>query len=180
MSLPCADAGELRATQLHALPLGSSPTARLFPLTKGQVVTIDADQEDVLTTGTRWVASWSGRKYYAVRGRGPTRVYLHRVIAGAAKGQVVDHINGDTLDNRRANLRICTQQQNTFNGRPRGGVSGFKGVARHHDGKRWIARLTHNGKNLYLGIFDLAADAAAAYDAKAVELFGAFARGNNA
>lgn len=145
-------------------------------LTKNFVAHIDDEDEWVLA-GRKWVASFSGRKWYVVRGKGKTREYLHRLIVGAGKGVVVDHIDGDTMNNTRSNLRICSKQQNSWNSKKRESFSGFKGVAQHKD--RWTARLTINGKNLYLGLFDNKQDAAISYNEAAKRHFGAFARLNN-
>ena len=108
------------------------------------------------------------------------KVYLHRVIAQQATeagldGLEVDHRNRDPLDNRRANLRPATRRQNSANIRkPRGILSVYKGVTRDKRGK-WIAQCGPEGSGRYLGAFQSEADAARAYDARAVELYGEFA-----
>jgi hypothetical protein len=86
---------------------------------------------------------------------------------------VVDHINGNGLDNRRCNLRICTPAQNGLNSRPRvDGKSRFKGVFPHGD--RWRAKV--GGR--HLGLFDDEVEAAKARDRLARKLHGKFARLN--
>lgn len=85
---------------------------------------------------------------------------------------VIDHINRNPLDNRKANLRICTRQQNSFN---KTGRSKYKGVYKNHKGKGWIAEIGYNYKHHYLGIFDTPEEAALAYNEKAKEFFGEFA-----
>ena len=110
-------------------------------------------------------------------GRKAKKLYLHRFVLGDL-GEVIDHKNGDPLDNRRSNLRRATKSQNTANvGRMATNKTGFKGVVKH--GKRFRAFAHLNGETLYLGTFDKARDAACAYDAKARELFGRFAKTNS-
>lgn len=107
-------------------------------------------------------------------------LYLHRLILGAKKGERVDHINGNGLDNRRENLRFATASGNGANSRTyRNNTSGYKGVHWEHRRGKWYANLTHQGKTIFIGRFDLPEDAARAYDAKAVEIHGEFARTNH-
>lgn len=101
---------------------------------------------------------------------------LHREVMGAARGQIVDHVNGDGLDNRRQNLRIVTSQQNNWNRKATKKGSGFKGVSRHGPGFR--AQIREDGKILALGTFPSAVAAALAYDAAARRIQGNYARLN--
>jgi hypothetical protein len=93
---------------------------------------------------------------------------------------LTDHINGDGLDNRRTNLRQATPTQNNANCGIRGhNTSGYKGVSLRPDrGNRWRATIRIHGLQYFLGLFDDVEDAARAYDAAALELFGDFARLN--
>lgn len=92
----------------------------------------------------------------------------------------IDHINGDPHDNRLANLRVCSQQQNSFNARLRSdNTSGIKGVYYRKDRGRWAAQIHHNGKKKSLGCYPTAELAAAAYDKAAKETFGEFASPNH-
>ncbi len=107
---------------------------------------------------------------------------LHRVIAESVFGEIpkglwVDHIDGDVLNNRRGNLRIVTPQQSGANQKSRGGASSYRGVARGR-GDKWFAQLSSGGVRWNLGTFDTEAEAAAAYDEKAKEVHGEFARLN--
>ena len=91
----------------------------------------------------------------------------------------VDHINGNVLDNRRSNLRICTRQQNAYNKRNKAlPKSGFRGVRKA--GTRWQALIFEQGKTKVIGSFADVLDAARAYDAAAVRCFGSFACTNAA
>jgi hypothetical protein len=105
-------------------------------------------------------------------------VNISRLIMNCPNGMVVDHINGDTLDNRRANLRICSVSQNAMNQAPqRIKRSKYKGVTRHK--KKWLSqinqRVAGKQKHTHLGLYDSEEDAARAYDKKAKELYGEFA-----
>jgi len=91
----------------------------------------------------RWHASTKSLKsfkprIYAQRNDGDKRVYMHREILSVDGSQEIDHINGNTLDNRKANLRVCTSRQNAQNSRKREGCSSrFKGVHRRKDTGKW-------------------------------------------
>lgn len=108
------------------------------------------------------------------------RVAMHRMILSARDGDVVDHINGDGLDNRRSNLRIVTIQQNAFNQKHHGGSSRHKGVSYRADSGTWRAYITKDGKRRYLGTFASEDDAARAYNNEAERLFGEHAKLNAA
>lgn len=102
---------------------------------------------------------------------------MHRVIMGDVEGKFVDHINHNGLDNRKANLRFATAQQNTWNKRKQKGnySSQYKGVHWVKSEKNWRALITCNKKMIYIGRFDDETAAAMAYDEKAKELFGEYA-----
>lgn len=133
------------------------------------------------------VSSWAWRLHtmgYAVtaiprNGDKLARVQLlHRLIASPAPGQVVDHINADKLDNRRQNLRACTNTENLRNRRKGRGSSQYKGVYRHTQTKNWVAQIGNAGKRKNLGSFSTELEAALCYDAAARALFGDFAHTN--
>jgi hypothetical protein len=125
-----------------------------------------------------------GRKFYAVRfakiGPGRTKLLnLHRVITNAPKGLVVDHKNCDSLDNRRANLRLATRSQNNQNVPKRKNTSSrFIGVCFNKEHKKWCAYISYEGKSLWLGYFESEIVAAKAYDRAALKYYGDFARIN--
>jgi hypothetical protein len=102
-------------------------------------------------------------------------VRLHRLIMDAAIGDIIDHIDGDGLNNAKSNLRFVTSQQNAMNRRAWKNKRGsrFKGV--HRDGKRFRAIITVNRKNIGLGSFKTEEEAAEAYNKAASEMFGEFA-----
>lgn len=106
-------------------------------------------------------------------------VTMHREILGCPEGQHVDHKNGNTLDNRKSNLRICTRSQNQMN-RPaqRNNTSGFKGVWAIKGTDKWQAMITVDRKRTYLGVFKDKLEAAKAYNKMAKKLHGKFAKLN--
>jgi hypothetical protein len=138
----------------------------------GVALVDDIDLQAVLPY--TWHARRADHRTYAygkVNGR-PT--FMHRLITGELS-MAVDHVNGDGLDNRRANLRLATNGQNRANSRPTA-ASGFKGVSR--SGNRWRAYGMKHRQQTYLGSFASAEEAARAYDAWAIEAHGEFARLN--
>lgn len=105
------------------------------------------------------------------------RVVLERVLQRSlAEGEQVDHVNNNGLDNRRENLRLATSAQNGLNKRiSRRNTSGYKGVSWEKRPQKWQAYITHNRKMMSLGKFDDILDAARAYNAAAMKLYGEFA-----
>ena len=105
--------------------------------------------------------------------------YMHRLILHPAQGELVDHINGNTLDNRRTNLRIATPQQNMQSRKVCSrSETGLKGVGWHKARRKYHARIQLQGMRYHLGFFLDAENAALTYDAAARLLFGEFARCN--
>lgn len=106
---------------------------------------------------------------------------MHRKIVKAPVGKVVDHINGNKLDNRRSNLRIVDQTKNQANRQHlnRNNKSGFRGVSWSKAAEKWESCVMYLGKKIYLGIYESPVDAAIAYNTKASELFGDCAQLNN-
>jgi hypothetical protein len=147
---------------------------------KGQNVFVD-DEDFEMLSAINWNSSGENREYFIKSdGKRNKKEYLHRFLLGAKKGEVVDHINGQKFDNRKSNLRICTQTENHMNQRTqqRKKSSMFKGVGFHQWANKFRAYIKINGKARQLGLFNTQHDAAFAYDMKAFELFGKFAKPN--
>ena len=146
-----------------------NPGVRRILLSNGMFATVDAADYKRLNK-YRWHANGHGSTVYAscnLRGR---TVYMHHMILRPRKGYVVDHIDGNGLNNWSRNLRECTPQQNLANRGPRGGSSRFVGVYRHGD--KWEAGISCRGRHYYLGLFEDEVEAAKARDRKAYELYG--------
>jgi hypothetical protein len=127
----------------------------------GEALVDQCDYERVQASG-RWFKVKKDGFYYVARNfKENERTYLHRFITDAPKGLVVDHINGDTLDNRRSNLRIVAHQNNMRNqaGPQKNNTSGILGVSWHKQRGKWNARIGHNGSKIHLGLFDNLEDA---------------------
>lgn len=137
------------------------------PLTRGYEAIIDS--KDIgLVEDYNWHSLITQGKVYAVRTQstpdGKRKVLLHRVLLGVASGVHVDHINGDTLDNRRTNLRECSNQQNQYNSKkPKTNTSGYKGVSWYKPYKKWRATIRISGKKKHLGYFSDLQEAYQAY-----------------
>lgn len=124
---------------------------------------------------------WHLHKGYAAvtrgSGKAAKRLYLHRMLMEAGDRKVIDHVNGNKLDNRRENLRVASVSQNGANvGKLSTNKSGLKGVVPHGD--RYRAYIHKERKTRYLGTFDSADEAACKYDKEARKLFGQFAKIN--
>ena len=154
---------------------------KTIKLTQGKEAIVDDDLFEELSR-YRWCLSSMG---YAVRNSGhhndgnKKTILMHRVIMRTQSGEEIDHINSDTLDNRRENLRLCTHIENLQNrNKQSNNAVGFKGVSWHSQGKKWRVQIRVNGKNISLGLFNNPEEAARAYDAGAKKYFGNFARTN--
>lgn len=152
-------------------------------LTKGKVALVD-DGDFALVSPFKWTASYdkAANKWYAVRrvmvaGRSTTFL-MHRVIMDAPSGCLVDHKDGDGLNNQRSvNLRLATKSQNMCNrGKNRNNTSGYKGVCLIKSRRQWIAQIGANGVQRNLGYFETPQDAAQAYVNAAFLMHGEFAR----
>ena len=169
---------------------------RRIPLTQEKYAIVDRERYEELAK-YKWHLARSERGLYAVRmvkakkgGRysppiGKPRgkqecVRMHWVVLKPPEGKFIDHINHNGLDNRIANLRVATPQQNMWNMRKRrcNCNSKYKGVHWLKRKKKWRARITFNGRGIFIGDFDTEKEAGMAYDARARQLFGDYASPN--
>lgn len=157
----------------------------VVPLTRGYVSIVDADDFSAVE-GKNWYAltTLSKNHVYAARSVDGGVTLLHQVLLQnpPSDDMMVDHMSGDTLDNRRTNLRWATAQGNASNNRRSGlARSGFKGVFFDPRGARqWRATISINDRTKHLGRYVSPEDAARAYDAAAIRFFGEFAVTNHA
>lgn len=128
----------------------------------------------------KWSALKTGHQVYAVReDRDGIYTYLHRIVANAKPGEIVDHIDGNGLNNLRENLRIVNKSQNAHNTFWPRGISKYKGVWYRPDRvKKWVAETKVDGVKIRLGSFRTENEAAEAYNACISKLLGNFARLN--
>ncbi|MBN2138489.1 MAG: HNH endonuclease [Sedimentisphaerales bacterium] len=144
---------------------------RKIPLTKGKYAIVDPEDYDALMR-YKWHTTKNGLTFYAKRNprlgkkRKAPPIYMHRYILKPPPLLVVDHINFDGLDNRKANLRLATRKQNNRHTRRtrKTGSSKYKGVTWYTREKRWVAKITADGITRTLGYFKSERTAALAYD----------------
>lgn len=153
-------------------------------LTRGLVALID-DEDAELISGYSWFARGHGRWFYATawhrhgpRWQDRRMIHMHRLIMRVWDGRQVDHKSGDTLDNRRDNLRVATNENNQANRISLVGTSPYKGVSWNKQKRKWRASIYRGGRAIFLGYFESEMEAALAYDAVARRMDGEFARLN--
>lgn len=152
-----------------------------IPLSKGLVALVDDDDFEWLVANGPWhAASLDGRVYAVHTEFEAPRTFralrMHKLLIPGVR--YVDHINRNSLDNRRCNLRAATASQNAQNRRRRADSKWpYKGIRGISDSRPnpWLASITLAGKTTHLGTFPTAELAARAYDAAAIENFGEFA-----
>jgi len=143
-----------------------------------EVLIDDEDFEKVNSVG-KWHKKNENGKIYFVHTVSKTykMIYLHRLICPPAEGLYVDHINGDTADNRKCNLRTVTHSENMKNQKKNAlNTSGYKGVTFNKEMKKWRARITSNGKRYFLGDYSTPEEAHNAYCKAVKEYHGEFGR----
>ena len=159
-----------------------------IPLTRGMFALVDDANYDWLNQH-KWQVTGGGKhKFYAVRtkylggGRKNQKsktIYMHRLIAKTPEGMVCDHANGKSLDNRFANLRNCLIKQNCCNRLHKAKqITKYKGIYFNKKLNKWRAHIRFNKSLIHIGYYQTDIEAAQAYDNKALELFGEYAKPN--
>jgi hypothetical protein len=150
----------------------------------GYEVLVDDVHENLLVSGFAWSVSTKDNLHYLRRntksnGSGKSKEFLHRLILDCPEGMMIDHINGNGLDNRTQNLRICTHSENMRNRRRhKNNKSGYKGVYQDCRRKRnqWRAQIKFEGKKISIGSYKTPEEAHKAYMVLAKKLHKEFAR----
>jgi len=152
-------------------------------LTQGKFALVDDEDFEELNK-FKWHTHKGGNTYYAtknmrINGKQKT-IRMHRLIMGVTDRKIqIDHKYGNGLDNRKINLRVCTRSENQRNQKKILNTSSiYKGVCWDKEYHKWMAGLGYNGRSIKIGRFINEKDAAKAYNLKATELFGDFARLN--
>lgn len=151
-------------TRLQLESLLERAAHTLIPLSAGKFAIVDTEDFEYLN---QWKWSYSGAGYarrVVQKNNNQTNIYMHRLISKTPARMVTDHINGDKLDNRKSNLRVCNHAQNIRNHKLQiNNTSGFIGVSKTKGG-RWRAYSGSRNKVQHLGVFDSSVEAAKARD----------------
>lgn len=148
-----------------------------FKTACGATLLVDEDLIEKFSRHT-WRLSKQGYAYRKtdVNGIPGSMVFMHRDMLGAQRGQIVDHIDRNPLNNQRSNLRFVTPAQSSINtGKTRGGSSQFKGVHWSKSSAKWHAGIGFQGKRIHIGSFDCEHEAGHAYNKAAVFYYGEYA-----
>lgn len=150
-----------------------------IPLSKGKVALVDVVDYEIVSQ-FKWHLHPLG---YAATTQGGRKnkhtILMHRLLSNADKSEMVDHENGDKLNNSRSNLRVCSGTQNQGNRNLNANnTSGYKGVSFSKARGVWVAKIDISGKTKYLGSSQCRHEAAIMYNKKALEVFGEFAKIN--
>lgn len=163
----------------RALCALSDYMTKMIPLTRGYEAIVDDEDYDSLVTYKWYCASYK-RGNYAITWADGQHILMHRMITRAPRGLVVDHINSNGLDNRKSNLRICTNAQNIQHSKKQSNnSSGYRGVYWYKKYGKWRARIGVNGKRIGIGYYDNKNEAALAYNEAAKKYHGEFAVTNH-
>jgi hypothetical protein len=173
---------DLKARGVRVKAIRIEGDVAFVPLTKDYEAVIDAADASLIEGFDWYVKGRDGWPAYAARNGKPDKlgrrqtIRMHRFIMGDPDC-LVDHINGDGLDNRRSNLRLATPEGNARNrGIGRNSTSGVKGVTKHKGSGKWRAQISMRKTFLHLGLFDTIEEASAAYAAASARLHGEFSR----
>lgn len=159
----------------HEVVQPLDPSYRLIPLTQGRNAIVDCEDFARLSC-KNWYARKTRGMFYVVSHTKIGIAYMHREILGVSEEDFVDHWNHDGLDNRKCNLRKCTEAQNARNGKKRiDNTSGYRGVAWDNERRKWRVLIAVNRKVKFVGRYESSTEAARAYDEAAIVAHGNFA-----
>lgn len=172
----------------NVIDLGNTALAdaKMIALSQGQFAIVDACDYEWLNQW-KWYrisTGYAARVHYLGTINGKKReemIRMHRLIMSAPKGVDTDHINGNRLDNRRHNLRLCNRSENQKNSKKRENTtSKYKGVSFNQPAGKWQVHIRddESGRQRHLGLFSNELEAALAYNSAAIKAFGEFARIN--
>lgn len=141
---------------------------------EGKEVLVDDEDFEYLSE-----FDWGMAKDYPRTTIQNTSYYLHKMVMGVSSDSLVDHVDGNTLNNQKSNLRKCSKLENSRNRKlSKRNKSGYKGVTWYSRNEKWRASISVNNKVLWLGLFVNPVDAAIAYDLAAKRYYGEFAKTN--
>jgi len=179
-----------KAVYLWSIPIEAKATADIGIVAtvelskrgkhKGKYFAIVDDEDFDRINQFNWFIGNGYAQRVVEKGNGKRDLFhMHRMVMNTPDGMMTDHINHDTLDNRKSNLRVCTRQQNAFNIKKKKiAASKYKGISQDRRDNSWNVRIGFNNKRIQVGWFKDEMEAAKAYDQKAKELFGDFAKLN--
>lgn len=150
-------------------------------LTQNKVAMVDDDDFEYLNQ-FKWTYYKSGHGYAGRRGKNNESILMHRDIMNVLNknNTLIDHIDGNGLNNQKSNLRLANKSQNAFNRKKTSkNTSGYKGVTWSKYANSWFVSITVNKRKIYLGNFKVIEDAAKAYNEAALKYHGEFAHLND-
>lgn len=162
----------------------AEPFIKLISLTQGYFAIVDTEDYNWLINWKWHIATRTrkGRKEIVgachTDSKSKKIILMHRKIMSPPDNMQIDHIDHNVLDNRRINLRICTNSENSQNRFTKTHTSKYKGVHYRKTNQKYCAQIQRHQRQLYIGCFEIELEAAKAYDKKAVELYGEFALTN--
>lgn len=143
-----------------------------IPLTQGKCAIIDDSDFDIVSAH-KWYAIWDGWNWYAGRKHNKRQQRLHNFLMQPPAGVIIDHRDGNGLNNQRQNLKISTYSHNVHRMRKKiAHTSKYKGVSWQKRCAKWIAQIHGKGQVVYLGLYEVEEEAAKAYDSAAERFFG--------
>lgn len=153
---------------------------KIIKLSKKYETIVDDEDYEYLNQWKWYTFKSRPNLIYVTRRINNKTIYLHRFILNITnKNTIIDHIDGNPLNNQKSNLRICTQSENMQNARKHKNCSSkYKGVCWDKNRNKWIVNLDINKKRIHIGRFNLEKDAALAYNKAATKYFGSFAKLN--